>query len=158
MEANEVLGSWSVRQSRFGRRCAPVAKRHGFSFSEAAVAFVRGRRWVALVREDSGTQGKERALYQAESFDEGCTWTSPIRLGDGTQSGIIRVEVGKTETRLVMCVGDRTSLGLTPELGIQCRASANVATLTEGQQLRWGGAADDFSRIGVRRLGATSIY
>ncbi len=153
VESDQFLGPWVVRRSHAGSRCAPIAKQEGLDFSEAAVAQVRRGHWIALIREDSGAAKKQRALYQAESFDKGCTWTTPTKIGDGTQPNIIRIDVGKTEHRLVMCVGDRTPLGMTADLGIQCRVSSNLASISEARPVRWGPARMIFRAVSSGDLG-----
>ncbi len=138
IESRDLSGPWKERTRGDGAPCGPIARQDGLQFSEAAVAKIGPARWTALIREDAGTARKERALYQAESLDNACTWSRPQRLGDGTQPNLVRVATADGAARLVLCVGDRTAKGETAEVGIQCRASSVIGGSTPRQGLSWG--------------------
>jgi hypothetical protein len=66
---------------------------------------------------------------------------------------MIRIDVSASESRLVMCVGDRTPLGMTKELGIQCRASSNIAGIADNRPVQWGPPRMIFSTTASGDLG-----
>lgn len=138
IETGDLSGPWQVRASRDGARCEPIARQPGLQFSEAAVAKVDASRWVALTREDSGRARKDRGLYQTESFDSGCTWSQPKRIGDGTQPNLVKIIDRSGSTRLILCVGDRTAKGTTSDIGIQCRASSSITPADPDRPVNWG--------------------
>jgi hypothetical protein len=125
LEANSRTDVWKKRSpsNSSSSSCGPIATpssfttNPSFAFSEAAVSRITNNRWVAIVREDSGRDGTKqtRRLFQVESFDNGCTWSHPSRIGDGTQPHLLSVVMSEgIDHRLVMCVGDRTVLVLRP--------------------------------------------
>lgn len=153
-----AAGGWTALSDP----CGIVAVSSGGKrFGETALATLPGGRWIAVIRETGDADSKSRPIYQVESQDGGCRWSLPEHVGGGVQPDLIKVPVSSDDLRLVLCVGDRTTLDDTREIGIKCYKSQNLANVSPTEPVTWGeprmifvGASSDLGQPSTIRIGA----